>query len=123
MWLDEYNELNNGEKERFSKLVNYLLNKTYLTREIYEGKQVIGKINADYRFIERYITLFEGYLEVIDYKLTIYSESGDDEILMSDNYMARNSFETNIAKATKIRIDFIKNNGAKTFSVFSVKVF
>ena len=32
---------NNGEKERFSKLVNYLLNKTYLTREIYEGKQAL----------------------------------------------------------------------------------
>ena len=39
MWLDEYNELNNGERERFARLVNYLLNKTYLTREIYEGKQ------------------------------------------------------------------------------------
>ena len=68
MWLDEYNELNNGERERFARLVNYLLNKTYLTREIYEGKQVIGKINADYRFLERYITLFEGYLNVINYR-------------------------------------------------------
>ena len=76
MWLDEYNELNNGERERFAKLVNYLLNKTYLTREIYEGKQVIGKINADYRFIERYITLFEGYLNVINYRLTIDEELG-----------------------------------------------
>lgn len=76
MWLDEYNELNNGEKERFAKLVNYLLNKTYLTREIYEGKQVIGKINADYRFIERYITLFEGYLNVINYKLNIDEDLG-----------------------------------------------
>jgi hypothetical protein len=76
MWLDEYNELNNGERERFAKLVNYLLNKTYLTREIYEGKQVIGKINADYRFIERYITLFEGYLNVINYTLTIDEELG-----------------------------------------------
>ncbi len=60
---------------------------------------------------------------VTDYKLTIYSESGTDEILMKDNYMARNSFETNVAKATKIRFDFIKNNGAKNFNVFSVKVF
>lgn len=76
MWLEEYNELNNGERERFARLVNYLLNKTYLTREIYEGKQVIGKINADYRFIERYITLFEGYLSVINYKLTIDEDLG-----------------------------------------------
>lgn len=76
MWLDEYNELNNGERERFARLVNYLLNKTYLTREIYEGKQVIGKINADYRFLERYITLFEGYLNVINYRLTIDEDLG-----------------------------------------------
>ena len=39
-------------------------------------KQVIGKINADYRFLERYITLFEGYLSVINYKLTIYEDLG-----------------------------------------------
>ena len=84
MWLDEYNELNNGEKERFARLVNYLLNKTYLTREIYEGKQVIGKINADYRFIERYITLFEGYLNVINYRLTIDEELGI--VFISNDY-------------------------------------
>ena len=84
MWLEEYNELNNGEKERFSRLVNYLLNKTYLTRETYEGKQVIGKINADYRFIERYITLFEGYLDVINYKLTIDEELG--VVYLSNDY-------------------------------------
>ena len=84
MWLDEYNELNNGERERFAKLVNYLLNKTYLTREIYEGTQVIGKINADYRFVERYITLFEGYLNVINYKLTIDEELG--VVYLSNDY-------------------------------------
>ena len=84
MWLDEYNELNNGERERFAKLVNYLINKTYLTRELYEGKQIIGKLNADYRFIERYITLFEGYLEVIDYKLTI--DEGLGVVFLTNDY-------------------------------------
>lgn len=84
MWLEEYNELNNGEKERFARLVNYLLNKTYLTRETYEGKQVIGKINADYRFVERYITLFEGYLAVINYKLTIDEDLG--VVYLSNEY-------------------------------------
>ena len=61
MWLDTYNNLTNAEKERFAKLVNYLLTKTFVTREIFESRDKIGKINADYRFIERYITLFEGY--------------------------------------------------------------
>ena len=65
-------------------IINNLLNKTYLTREIYEGKQVIGKINADYRFIERYITLFEGYLNVINYTLTIDEELG--VVYLSNEY-------------------------------------
>ena len=71
MWLDEYNELNNGERERFARLVNYLLNKTYLTREIYEGKQVIGKINADYRYMERNFELSINISEEIAEKLGI----------------------------------------------------
>lgn len=69
MWLDTYNNLTNAEKERFAKLVNYLLNKTFVTREIFESRDKIGKINADYRFIEKYYDLFEGYLKVINYIL------------------------------------------------------
>ena len=69
MWLDNYNNLTNGEKERFSKLANYLLNKTFVTREIFETKDKLGKINADYRFIEKYYDLFEGYLKVMNYIL------------------------------------------------------
>lgn len=70
MWLDTYNTLTNGERERFAKLLNYLLNKTYVTREIFESKDRLGKINADYRFIEKYYDMFEGYLKVMNYKLS-----------------------------------------------------
>ena len=69
MWLENYNNLTNAEKERFAKLVNYLLSKTFVTREIFETKDKLGKINADYRFIEKYYDLFEGYLKVINYVL------------------------------------------------------
>ncbi len=67
MWLENYNNLTNAERERFAKLANYLLNKTFVTREIYETKDKLGKINADYRFIEKYYDLFEGYLKVMNY--------------------------------------------------------
>ena len=70
MWLDTYNTLTNSERERFAKLLNYLLNKTYVTREIFESKDRLGKINADYRFIEKYYDMFEGYLKVMNYKLS-----------------------------------------------------
>ncbi len=76
MWLDTYNNLTNAEKERFAKLVNYLLNKTFVTREIFESKDKIGKINADYRFIEKFYDLFEGYLKVINYTMKTDEEIG-----------------------------------------------
>ena len=69
MWLDNFNNLTNAERERFAKLVNYLLNKTFVTREIFETKDKRGKINADYRFIEKYYDLFDGSLKVIGYKI------------------------------------------------------
>ena len=69
MWLDVYNTLTNAEKERFSKVTCYLLNKNFVTREIYENRDRAGKINADYRFIEKYEDLFFDYLKVINYKL------------------------------------------------------
>jgi hypothetical protein len=53
MWYNDYANLNNSEKERFRKVVNYLLNKSFMLREIYEQRDRVGKINADYRFVER----------------------------------------------------------------------
>lgn len=71
MWLEKYNNLTNMEKERFSKVCCYLLNKNFVTREIYESKDRIGKINADYRFMERYFDIFSDYLKVINFDLKI----------------------------------------------------
>ena len=50
MWLDKYNTLTNSERERFAKLLNYLLNKTFVTREIFESKDRLGKINGQVLF-------------------------------------------------------------------------
>lgn len=76
MWLEKYNNLTNAEKERFSKVACYLLSKNYVTREIYENKDKIGKINADYRFIERYFDIFSDYLKVINFNLKINETYG-----------------------------------------------
>ena len=69
MWLNDYELLGNAEQERFKKLVNYLLNKTFVLREIYEQRDRIGKINADYRFVERNYPLFSDYLDYAGYTL------------------------------------------------------
>ena len=69
MWYNDYANFNNSEKERFRKVVNYLLNKSFMLREIYEQRDRVGKINADYRFVERNFELIEGYLELAGYKV------------------------------------------------------
>ena len=69
MWYNDYLNFNNGEKERFRKVVNYILNKTYILREVYEQRDKIGKINADYRYFERNYELISSYLELAGYKV------------------------------------------------------
>ena len=74
--MDLLEGLSSVEKERFRKTSNYLLNHTYLLKEIYEPKDKVGKINADYRFIERYFDKFKEILNVLGYDLNKDDESG-----------------------------------------------
>jgi len=69
MWNEKYDLLTNNEKERFTKIVNYILNKTFLLRETYEEKDRIGKISADYRFFERNFEIFQDYLDIAGYSV------------------------------------------------------
>lgn len=69
MWLQDFEMLANAEQERFRKIANYLLNKTFILREVYEQRDRIGKINADYRFLERNLPLFSDYLDYAGYTI------------------------------------------------------
>lgn len=93
MWNEEFLPLANAEKERFAKIVNYILNKTYILREIYEPRDRVGKINGDYRFFERYLSIFTEYLEIAGYEVN--KDDADGIIYLS------NRFEYNIARLDK----------------------
>jgi hypothetical protein len=90
---DNYLALSNAEKERFAKTLNYLLNKTYVLREIYEIHDRIGKFNPDYRFIERNLSLFEFYLDVAGYEIKKDDTLGIIEL--------RSRFEYNLLRLDK----------------------
>ena len=62
MWTESYDKLNNSEKEEFKRLANLLLSKTFVTRDTFDVKESMMKINTDYRFIERHFELFSNYL-------------------------------------------------------------
>jgi len=69
MWKEDFELLSGQEQERFRKISNYLLNKTFILSETYEPRDRIGKINGDYRFIERNFNLFADYLDLAGYRL------------------------------------------------------
>ena len=66
---EKYYLLTDAEKEKFAKVGSYLLAHTFLTREVYEYKDKLGKINPDYRFVEKYFDLFSQYLDMFGYTL------------------------------------------------------
>lgn len=92
-FVEKFELLNNQEKERFSKVTNYLLNKTFILRETFEAKDRVGKISADYRFVERNLELFNEYLVLAGYNL----EKDDRYGIIS----VKNIYESNLMQLDK----------------------
>lgn len=62
MWQEQYEKLTNSEKEEFRRLVNLILSRTFIIRDVYSSKESLMKINPDYRFVERHFDCFLDYL-------------------------------------------------------------
>jgi hypothetical protein len=62
MWNELYEKLNNSDKEEFRRLVNLLLSRNFVIRDVYDTKEGMMKISPEYRFIERNFELFVEYL-------------------------------------------------------------
>jgi len=99
MWNEKYDLLTNNEKERFTEIVNYILNKTFLLRETYEEKDRIGKISADYRFFERNFELFQNYLDIAGYSVLKDDAEGIISII--------NIYFTNLLRVDKFTTLFL----------------
>ena len=54
MWMDELKNLNDRDRESFSRLVNLLLARTFLVRERVDLRDKSLVIDRDFRFLERY---------------------------------------------------------------------
>lgn len=64
-----YEQLNLIERERFQKIINQLLGKTFIVNNIFDENKRTSVMNPDYRFIERNLELFKSYLELGGWKL------------------------------------------------------
>lgn len=76
MWNELFEKLNNSEKEEFRRLLNYLLSRSFLVRDIYNAQEGMIKINPDYRFVERNFDLFMDYLSFSGWTLLKDSNYG-----------------------------------------------
>ncbi|MFA6377312.1 MAG: DUF4194 domain-containing protein [Acholeplasmataceae bacterium] len=63
MFEEEFVKIPTGDQREFSRVINVLLLKSFIVRDIFDAKEKIMRINSDYRFIERYFPLFENYLK------------------------------------------------------------
>lgn len=63
-WVRLYSQMNQTESMLFKRLVNLLLSKTFLLRDDYDLKEGRLRVHPDYRFVERHIEIFSGYLDL-----------------------------------------------------------
>ncbi len=71
MWQNEWEQLSEKDREQFMKVLNRLFQCTFIVREEIDQKSKTVVINKDFRFIERYYTLFKNYLKVSGWELQL----------------------------------------------------
>lgn len=76
MWNEQYDKLTNSEKEEFKRLLNLILSRTFIVRDLYDPKEGMLKVNPEYRFIERNFELFTDYLDFAGWLLEKDSNYG-----------------------------------------------
>lgn len=63
MFEEEFVRLPNADQKEFSRVINALLLKGFIVRDIFDNREKIMRISPEFRFIERYFPLFENYLK------------------------------------------------------------
>lgn len=63
MFEEEFIKIPNADQKEFARVVNVLLLKGFIVRDVFDTKEKIMRISPDFRFIERYFPLIEDYLK------------------------------------------------------------
>jgi len=63
MFEEEFVKIPTADQREFARIVNVLLLRGFVVRDIFDPKEKIMRINSDYRYIERYFPLLENYLK------------------------------------------------------------
>jgi hypothetical protein len=63
MFEEEFIKLPTADQREFSRVVNVLLIKGFIVRDVFDPREKMMRTNTDYRFIERYFPIIEDYLK------------------------------------------------------------
>lgn len=63
MFEEEFIKLSAADQNEFQEVVNTLLLKSFIVRDVFDNREKIMRINPDYRFIERHFELVSDYLK------------------------------------------------------------
>ena len=69
MFEEKYNELSLGEKNQFGSIVNTILLKGFIVRDVFDPKEKIIKTSPTYRFIEKNYELINSYLSFSNWRI------------------------------------------------------
>jgi len=70
MFSEEFQKLSNADQNKFAEVVNKLLLKGFIVRDVYDSREKVIRINPDFRFIERYFDAIEEYLKFAGWSIT-----------------------------------------------------
>lgn len=63
MFEEEFIKIPVADQREFSHVVNVLLLKGFVVRDMFDAREKMMRTNPNYRFIERYFNLIEDYLK------------------------------------------------------------
>jgi hypothetical protein len=63
MFEEQFNNLASDDQTEFGRIINILLMRSFVVREVFDSREKALKINPEYRFIERFFDLINEYLK------------------------------------------------------------
>ena len=92
MFSEQFAQLSGSDQTRFAEIVNKILLKGFVVRDIFDSRERSIRVNPDFRFIERQFDLINDYLKFSGWVL-------NKDLILGVFYLV-NTFEDN-----RIRID------------------
>ncbi|HAK05588.1 MAG TPA: hypothetical protein DCM23_02655 [Firmicutes bacterium] len=92
MFDAEFQKLASADQTEFARVVNVLLLKSFIVRDMFDTRERAMKINPDYRFLERFYDLVNSYLKYAGWTL--------DKDVLNGVFTLSNSYESN-----RLRLD------------------